>query len=291
MTSKIDRVASRTAGGTAGTNGGSCSSGMSSVAIDMRSPSLEQRPALVDIALREHEARQRLALAQLLEHERADVRRHAVLHLEPHDLAEPPLEDLLLDHRQQVFRLVDCLVELEVGVSRDLERPPAEHLHSREQRPEVRADDFLERHEVIAATERHPARKALRHLHAREVVDAAIGIANLDGEREREVRDVRKRMPRIDRQRRQDRKHLGLEELIDGVPLARRQVGHAHEPDAAAHRAPAAVARADTRAPVRAARAPGARSRRAAACGDSPSAGDDVTPAATCRRSPATRTM
>jgi hypothetical protein len=57
------------------------------------------------------------------------VGRHAVLDLEAHDLAKPSLKDLLLDHREQVLGLVDHLVDLEVRVPRDLERPPAEHLH------------------------------------------------------------------------------------------------------------------------------------------------------------------
>jgi hypothetical protein len=84
---------------------------------------------------------------------------------------------------------------------------------------------------MIAPTERHPTRETLRHLHPREVVDAAIRVANLDREREREIRDVREGMTRVDCQRREDRKHFRLEELIDRVPLTRGQLGHSDEPN------------------------------------------------------------
>src|SRR5262249_55626390 len=60
----------------------------------------------------------------------------------------------------------------------------------------------------------------------------AIRIANLDRQRERQVRDVWEGVTRVDCKWREDRENLGLEELIDRVPLTRRQVGHPNEPNA-----------------------------------------------------------
>ena len=170
-------------------------------------------------------------LAQLLEQQRAHRLRHALLDLEPHDLAEPALEDLLLDGLEQILGLIRVR-QLEVRVARDAEDEQAHDLHAGEQRAEVRADDVLERHEVPGSSERHPAREALRHLHAREVLGSRRGVADLDRERQREVRDVREWVRRVDGERRQHREDLRLEELVDDRPLGRRQVAHADEPNA-----------------------------------------------------------
>ena len=67
-----------------------------------------------------------------------------VLDLEPHDFAEPPLEHLLLDHLEQVFGFVGGR-EIEIRVARDPERVPPEDLHPGEQRAEIGADHLLER--------------------------------------------------------------------------------------------------------------------------------------------------
>jgi hypothetical protein len=64
------------------------------------------------------------------------------------------------------------------------------------------------------------------------VLGPAVGIAQLDRQRQRQVRDVRERVPRIHRQRREDREHLRLEELVDRHPLRRRQLGHPGDRDA-----------------------------------------------------------
>ena len=54
--------------------------------------------------------------------------------LEPHDLAEAPPAELVLDRLEQVVGLVG---DLEVGVARDPEQVVADDLHPREQRVEV----------------------------------------------------------------------------------------------------------------------------------------------------------
>ena len=78
-------------------------------------------------------------------------------HLEPHDLAEAPPPQLVLDRAQQVVGLVG---DGEVGVARDPEVVVAQDLHAREELVEVAGDDRLERHERAVA-ERDEARQHL----------------------------------------------------------------------------------------------------------------------------------
>ena len=137
------------------------------------------------------------------------------------------------DEGEQVVRLLG-VGDLEIGKAGDPERVPPDDLHAREEPAHVRADDRLERHElVLAPRDRHPARQRLRHFHAREVVEPALGVAQLDRQREREVRDVRDRVPWIDRERRQDGIHLRVEEGVERPALLRRQLSDGHEPHAA----------------------------------------------------------
>src|SRR5689334_10038106 len=161
----------------------------------------------------------------------AQVWRHVALDLEPDDFAEATLEYLLLDRGEQILRLVDR--KLEIGVACNPERVPVHDLHAREQRAQVRSDHLLQRHEFARATDDgHPSRKALWHLDAREVHHIALRIADLDGEREREVRDVWEWVTRIDGERREHGKDLRLEELVHRAPLTRGQVGHLDESNA-----------------------------------------------------------
>ena len=90
---------------------------------------------------------------------------HRTLDLEPHDLAEAPLAQLLLDGHEQVGRLF--LLDRQVGVARHPEEVVLDDLHAREQRVEVGGDDLLEQH-VGVLTDLHQARQDGRHLDARE---------------------------------------------------------------------------------------------------------------------------
>ena len=193
---------------------------------------VEQRARRVHLAVRERRDLGIFGVAQLVEQQRAQCGGHVGRHLESHHFAEPALEHLLLDHREEVFRLL-AVRDLEVRIARDAERVRAEDLHPREQRAEMRADHLLERHEVIrAALDGNPAWEGLRHLHAGEMLVAVFGLAKLHRQREREVRDVRERMARIDRERRQHGEYVRLEERVHrlalgGGELRHRQQAHA----------------------------------------------------------------
>ncbi len=96
-----------------------------------------------------------------------------------------------------------------------------EHLHPREQGAEVGRDQRVERDEGVAAVaDREEApQELLRHLHPGEDLVVLLRVAKHDGEREREVGDVRKRASAPDHQRGEDREHLALEELLELLAL------------------------------------------------------------------------
>ena len=179
---------------------------------------VEQRPRLEDLPLREGRHLRRFARPQFVEQQLAQVHRHAGLHFDPDHLAEPTLEELLLDHREQILRLLGVR-DLQVGVAREPEQIAGEHLHPREERVEPSGDQRLQRHVRVQLPRRHPARQALGDLHARESHAAGHRVAQLHREREREVADVRERVPRVDGERRQHGIHLRIEVRVDPQTL------------------------------------------------------------------------
>ena len=146
-------------------------------------------------------------------------RRHVALHLETHDLAEAALEDLLLDRLQQILGLVD-LPEVEVGVPRDAEGVPSRRSSCRETAP-----TGSRRSRPRAATKQFgrpvgTQRGSERGTFTRAKCSTPVGgVADLDRQRQRKIRDVRERVPGIDRQRRQHREHLRLEVRVDRAAL------------------------------------------------------------------------
>ena len=150
---------------------------------------------------------------------RAERRVHAGADLEPHDLAEAPAAQLVLDRLEQVVGLVG---DLEVGVAGDAEQVVADDLDAREQRVEVLGDDVLERDERVLGDLDEPRQDLLGDLDAREHLVVEVGVVQADDQAERQVRDVRERPARADRQRRQHR-----EDLLAEVALDRRSPGAA----------------------------------------------------------------
>src|SRR5262249_38548950 len=190
---------------------------------------VEQLAGVLNVPLGKTATLRHVVLAKLVEQQRAQVRRHVVLHFDANDLAEPSLEDLLFDRREQIFRLFDR--DVEIGVARDPERIPRGDLEAREERAEVRADDLLERNEVEGpALHWNPTREASRNLYPGESDGTAFRISHFGCDGERKIRDVWKRVPGIDGERRQNRKDLRLEVFVDGAPFGRRQIAHAEQP-------------------------------------------------------------
>ena len=88
-------------------------------------------------------------------------------------------------------------------------------LHIGKQRVEVGGDDLLERDESVAAGQHEEPREERRHLDPGEALVPRDGVADHDGQVEREVRDVGERMPGIDRQRRQHGEDEPLEDPVE----------------------------------------------------------------------------
>ncbi len=220
-----------------------------------------QERLVAQLGAAEHRDRHQRALAQrasrfvhvlgvdsdLLHQEGADALRRPGGDLQPHARAEAALADLAVDDRQQVVRLV--LEDCHVHVARDPERVAAQDLHAGEQIAEVRRDELLERQELLhvlaslagldaQARERDEARQALRHLDPRELLLVGVRVARLHRQRQRQVRQERKRVAGIDAQRGQHREdrppkvplpqllRLGVQRLpVAQVDALRRQPG------------------------------------------------------------------
>ena len=177
-------------------------------------PGQVEHPAdLVAVVLAEAEAAQQQRLRRV---------RHRPLDLEPDRLAEAPAAELLLDRQEQVVGLV--LLDREVGVARDPEEVVLLDLHPGEQRVEVGLDDLVDQDEA-RRLDLEQARQDLRDLDPREPALAGLRVAQPDRDRQAERRDVRERVPGIDRERRQDREDLVEEALAEGlVVLGDRRV-------------------------------------------------------------------
>ena len=120
-----------------------------------------------------------LIYAQPFDQPRAQRRIHAGADLEPHDLAEAPAAQLVLDRGQQVVGLVG---DLEVGVPCHPEEVVGDDLHPREQRVEVLGDDVLERDERVLGDLDEPRQDLLGNLHA------CVGSVSVSGSCRRTIR-------------------------------------------------------------------------------------------------------
>ena len=143
--------------------------------------------------------------------------------LEPHRLAEMALRQLALQRLPQVLHFF--LVEPEVRVARHAELRVADDLAPAEQLVQVRVDDARQQDERVVgagdrARQRDDARQQPRRLDRGDRGLASEGVATgqLDDEIEALVGHLRKRMRRIEADRRQQRLHFALE--IVGHPCA-----------------------------------------------------------------------
>ncbi len=163
----------------------------------------------------------------------AHARGGAVVHLEADGRAETAPPHVFGDGAQEVARFL--LADFDVGVPRDAEGGGAADLHAGEEVRQVRFDEILEQQEFGrprgVAGQGDEARQRRRHLDAREGDPPVVLLGQLDGEREREVRDERERMGRVECEGRQNRKDHALE--IGGQLLAPFgvDVGPAHDAD------------------------------------------------------------
>ena len=214
------------AGGTAGRNGGSRSAGIGSwrELHQVREP--DRRLLAVDHAGLD---------AELPREERAAVLGDGGVHLDPHRRPAAAELDRLLDRGQQVVGLV--LLDLDVCVAGHAERVDGDDREPREEQVDVGCDQVLEEDELPAVRGRlgrhldQPGEDADRDLEPGEPL-AAPGVPDRDREVEREVRDERERVGGVERERRQGRKDLVLEEPAHPRLALRRELFHPSHADA-----------------------------------------------------------
>ncbi len=171
----------------------------------------------------------RLGDVQLPDQQVQDVGVDRLLHLQAHRRAETPPHQLLLQRLEDVLGVV--LLHLQVLVTSDPERVVVEHLHPREQLLQVRAHHVLQR-DVPLRRRLQEAGQRLRDLHTREVLVPRHRVTDHHGQVQAQPRDVRERMRRVHRQRRQHREDLLPEERVQAGLLLLRQLRPADQLDA-----------------------------------------------------------
>ena len=140
--------------------------------------------------------------------------------LEAHDRAEAAAPHLLLDRGEEVGGFV--LLDLDVGVARHAKEVRGDDFEAGEELREIRLDERLEKQvlgllglDLLLALDelakREEARHGLRHLDARELRLARLGVLHLDREVQGEIREERERMPGIHGERREDRQDVAPE--------------------------------------------------------------------------------
>ena len=156
-----------------------------------------------------------------------------LLHLKADGCAAVHMAEFLLDGMEQVVGLL--LVDIEVAVTGDAEEVSAQNLHPMEERPDIVLDETAEKDEVVALLvglvgEGNDARQDARHLDDGQVGVEPISL-EMDDDIEALVEKLGEGMRRIDRQRREDREDLVVEELLEVLALRLRDIGEVMELD------------------------------------------------------------
>ena len=168
-----------------------------------------------------------LADLELAHEELAHLGGHVGGYLEPHGAPAPPRPQLELHRGEQVVGLL--VPQRGVGVTSDPEREVGFDLHAGEQHVEMRGDHLLEGDEALAVGHDDEAWEKSGDLHAREPAVAAGRVAHHHREVQREVGDVRERVPRVDTERREHREDALVEHahhVLAVVVVERFPVGH-----------------------------------------------------------------
>ena len=175
--------------------------------------------------------------AELLQQEFGHAFRAAVGDLEPHRIAEVPVQQFALKCDAHVGDLL--LVDEEVGVARDAELVAAQHVHAGEELTHMGVQDRREEHEVIAAAGDSGGQPDQPRQRARRLHDGCAGTAaeritpvQLDREVEALVEHLGERVRGVQPDRRQHREQLAEEVIPDPEFLRRGPVLAAAEADA-----------------------------------------------------------
>ena len=167
---------------------------------------------------------------ELLDQHELHVGGHARRHFESHRASESAATELGLDGLKEVFGFL--LIDVEVRVASDSERKAGIDLQPRKQLGKVSGDEILDGKPAALIGEPDEARQQRRDLHACKTSVPRRRVVHGDGEIEREIRDVGERMPRIDRQGRQNGKDAIVKELVQVVAVVAVETAPRHHVDA-----------------------------------------------------------
>ncbi len=187
-------------------------------ALQVRSIELRDHPQSGEIQHAPDVVAVVLAEADPAEEDLAGSRRHRAFDLESDGLAEAAPAELLLDGQEEIVGLV--LFDRQVGVAGDPEEMVLEDFHAAEQDIEVRLDDLVEEDEVVRL-DLDEARQDRRDLDAGKMSLAGLGVAEADGDRQAEGRDVREWVARIHGERGEHGVDLVEEPLAEGHVVLR----------------------------------------------------------------------
>ena len=166
--------------------------------------------------------------------ERAQQFRHAGFDLEPDDRAAPaPLERALV----QANEILRLFLDLDVAVANDAKGAFAQHLIARKQQTDESDDQPVQHHEARGAAKRSvgqpdEALDASRNADQRAHRFTVARIQEFERQTQSEIGNERERMRRIDRERRQNRKHVREEIVLQPLPFATGEVGDLEDHDA-----------------------------------------------------------
>ena len=171
---------------------------------------------------------------QSLQQGLANLFRTVVGNFQPHRLAAPALVQLLFHGLEQVRRVF--LIHVELAIAGQAESPVPEHLRAGKEIREKLPDQMAQKHIIppaILAGQRDEPRQNGRTLHHRQMLggNAVLRHLNPNDQVQRLVQQLRKRMRRVNGQRRQHRMHLIEIERFQPGQVRRFQFIEFQQPD------------------------------------------------------------
>ncbi len=148
--------------------------------------------------------------------------------------AAPALLERALIQANEVLRL---FLDFNVAVANDAKGALAQHFVARKQKPDKSDNQTVKHHEARGASNRtigQPDKtlNASGNAHKRAHRRAITGIEEFERQRESQIGNERKRMRRIDRKRRQNRKHVREEIVLQPLSFATGQIADVENDDA-----------------------------------------------------------
>ena len=167
-------------------------------------------------------------LAQHFDHRNT----HCGRDFETHTESESPLAQCLFDRLQEVFGFI--LFDFDIGIARDAEGLAFQDGAARKQRSDVCRYEMVEQNELAGFVNTDQPRHITRNLYAgkaRLLFRRNAARPQQDAKIQTDVRNIRKRMPRIDRKGRQNGKTRSTKNCSRVASSSERQIRQFHQLD------------------------------------------------------------